>query len=150
MCLCFPGGTAVKNLPANVGDIEDAVRPWVRKIPWRRKWQCTPVFLPGNPMDRGAWRATQKAWHHRKLDLEDRKNTSQTQSHARRFLGRMLPEVTGASSAMLGHRRSRQVCKDLRVGSSVDVWQVAQGGRLDSRNKTVQIPNSHFPWVGLR
>ena len=21
--------------------------PWVRKIPWRRKWQCTPVFLPG-------------------------------------------------------------------------------------------------------
>ena len=21
--------------------------PWVGKIPWRRKWQCTPVFLPG-------------------------------------------------------------------------------------------------------
>ena len=21
--------------------------PWVRKIPWRRKWQATPVFLPG-------------------------------------------------------------------------------------------------------
>ena len=21
--------------------------PWVRKIPWRRKWQHTPVFLPG-------------------------------------------------------------------------------------------------------
>jgi len=20
---------------------------WVRKIPWRRKWQPTPVFLPG-------------------------------------------------------------------------------------------------------
>ena len=20
---------------------------WVRKIPWRRKWQLTPVFLPG-------------------------------------------------------------------------------------------------------
>ena len=32
-------------------------KPWVRKIPWRRKWQPTPVFLPGNPMDRGAWRA---------------------------------------------------------------------------------------------
>ena len=23
--------------------------PWVRKIPWRRKWQPTPVFLPGEP-----------------------------------------------------------------------------------------------------
>ena len=32
--------------------------PWVGKIPWRRKWQPTPVFLPGNPMDRGAWQAT--------------------------------------------------------------------------------------------
>jgi len=27
---------------------------WVRKIPWRRKWQPTPVFLPGEFMDRGA------------------------------------------------------------------------------------------------
>ena len=24
---------------------------------WRRKWQPTPVFLPKNPMDRGAWQA---------------------------------------------------------------------------------------------
>jgi len=22
--------------------------PWVRKIPWRREWQPTPVFLPGD------------------------------------------------------------------------------------------------------
>ena len=32
--------------------------PWVEKIPWRRKWQPTPVFLPENSMDRGAWQAT--------------------------------------------------------------------------------------------
>ena len=31
----------VENLPANAGN------PWVRKIPWRREWQPTPVFLPG-------------------------------------------------------------------------------------------------------
>ena len=31
--------------------------PSVRKIPWRRKWQPIPVFLLGNPMDRGAWPA---------------------------------------------------------------------------------------------
>ena len=23
--------------------------PWVRKIPWKRTWQPTPVFLPGEP-----------------------------------------------------------------------------------------------------
>ena len=26
---------------------EMQVNPWVRKIPWRRAWQPTPVFLPG-------------------------------------------------------------------------------------------------------
>ena len=31
----------VKNLPAMGSD------PWVRKIPWRREWQLTAVFLPG-------------------------------------------------------------------------------------------------------
>ena len=31
---------------------------WVRKIPCRRKWQPTPVFLPGESTDRGAWWAT--------------------------------------------------------------------------------------------
>ena len=42
----------VKNLPANAGDTRDACLipgfdPWVRKIPWRREWLHTPVFLPG-------------------------------------------------------------------------------------------------------
>ena len=45
----FPGGTVVKNLPAKARDAGGAgVIPWPRKIPWRRKWEATPVFLPGN------------------------------------------------------------------------------------------------------
>ena len=32
--------------------------PWVRKIPWRRKWQPTPVSCLENSMDRGTWHAT--------------------------------------------------------------------------------------------
>ena len=27
--------------------------PWVGKIPWKRKWQPTPVFLPGRSHERG-------------------------------------------------------------------------------------------------
>ena len=39
----------VKNLPANAGDTREAkFDPWVGKIPWRRAWQPTPVFLPEN------------------------------------------------------------------------------------------------------
>ena len=32
--------------------------PCIRKIPWRREWLPTPVFLPGNSIERGAWWAT--------------------------------------------------------------------------------------------
>ena len=38
----------VKNLPANAGDVRDwGFDPWVGKMPWRRKWKPTSVFLPG-------------------------------------------------------------------------------------------------------
>ena len=44
----FPGGAVVKNPSANVGDVRNTeFDPWVRKVPWRRKWQSTPIFLPG-------------------------------------------------------------------------------------------------------
>ena len=43
--LGFPGGSAGKESPCNVGDSEFS--PWVGKIPWRRTWQPTSVFLPG-------------------------------------------------------------------------------------------------------
>ena len=38
----------VKNIPVNAGDVKRCgFDPWTRNIPWRRKWQPTPVFLPG-------------------------------------------------------------------------------------------------------
>ena len=39
----------VKNPPADVGDKRRRFDPWVKKTPWRRKWQPTPVFLPEKP-----------------------------------------------------------------------------------------------------
>ena len=38
--------------------------PWVRKVPWRRKWQPTRVFLPG---ESHRWRnlAGYSLWSHR-------------------------------------------------------------------------------------
>ena len=48
----FPGGTRgkkqnkTKNLPSNT-EVKTGLDPWVGKIPWRRAWQPTPVFLPG-------------------------------------------------------------------------------------------------------
>ena len=42
-CEGLPGGSVVKNPPAMQ---ETQFNPWVGKIPWRREWQPTPVFLP--------------------------------------------------------------------------------------------------------
>ena len=46
VALGFPGGSVVKNLPTDAGDAGDAGSTRVKKIPWRRKWQPTPGFLP--------------------------------------------------------------------------------------------------------
>jgi len=44
----FPGGSVVKNTPANAGDIRRyRFYPCIMKILWRRKRQPTPVFLSG-------------------------------------------------------------------------------------------------------
>ena len=41
--------------------------PWVRKIPWSRKWQPIPIFLLENSMDRGPWKAIVH-WGHEESD----------------------------------------------------------------------------------
>ena len=51
----FTGGSVVKNSPACAGDT--GLTPQVRKIPWRRAWQPTPVLLPGEFHRQRAWQA---------------------------------------------------------------------------------------------
>jgi len=41
----FSGGSDGKESACNTRD--PGFNPWVGNIPWRRKWQPTPVFLPG-------------------------------------------------------------------------------------------------------
>ena len=41
----FPGGSVVKKSPASAGDL--GLTPGSGRLPWRREWQPTPVFLPG-------------------------------------------------------------------------------------------------------
>ena len=50
----------VKNPPANARDIRDMGSiPGSGRFPWRRAWQPTAVFLPGESHgQRGAWWAT--------------------------------------------------------------------------------------------
>ena len=51
----LPGGASRKE---PVGQCRKLKRrrfnPWVRKFPWRRQWQPTPVFLPGKSHGQGS------------------------------------------------------------------------------------------------
>ena len=48
------------------------LNPWVRKIPWRRKWHPTPVLLPGKFH---GWRSLvgYSPWGHRESDMTEQK-----------------------------------------------------------------------------
>ena len=46
----------VRNMPAKAGGCKrHGFHPWVGKIPWRRKWQATPVFLPEEYHGQRSW-----------------------------------------------------------------------------------------------
>ena len=55
---------------------------WVRKIPWRRGWQPTPVFLPGNSW---GWRSLMGCgpWRCKELDTtgQEHRQTSRKPNH---------------------------------------------------------------------
>ena len=59
------GSSDGKQSACNVGDL--GLIPGTGKIPQRRKWLPTPVFLPGESMDREAWQTT-SPWGHKESD----------------------------------------------------------------------------------
>ena len=59
----FPGGSVVKESLCRYRRCE--FDPWVRKIPWRRKWQPTPVFLSGKSRGQRSLAATVHGSHQR-------------------------------------------------------------------------------------
>ena len=64
----FPGGDTDKEPACQLSRRERCrFDPWVGKVPWRRAWQPTPVFLPENPTDRGACWATKSRTRPRQL-----------------------------------------------------------------------------------
>ena len=71
----------VKNLPANAEIQGRRFDPWVGKVPWRRKWQPTPVFLPGKShgqMSLGGY----CPWGHKESDTTERAHThTHTHTH---------------------------------------------------------------------
>ena len=68
--LGFPGGTSGKEFACNAGDVTDVFDPWVGKVPWRRAWQPTPVFLPGESHGQKSL-ASYSLWGHEESDMTE-------------------------------------------------------------------------------
>ena len=67
----FPGSRVVKNPPTNAGDSRDTDSiPGSGKILWGRKWQPTPVFLPGKLHGQRSL-AGYSLWGHKESDTTE-------------------------------------------------------------------------------
>ena len=64
----FLGGAVVKNPPATAGDVGST--PGLGREPWRRKWQPTPVSLPGKSHGQRS-PAGYSPWGHKELNMTE-------------------------------------------------------------------------------
>ena len=60
----------VKSSYANAGCKRHGFDPWVGKIPWRKIWQPTPVFLPGESHGQRSL-VNNRTWDHKELDMTE-------------------------------------------------------------------------------
>ena len=61
----FPGGASGKGPACQFG-----LDPWVGKIPWKRAWQPTPVFWPGESRGQRSL-AGYSPWGHQESDMTE-------------------------------------------------------------------------------
>ena len=67
----FSSGSVVKNPPAmQESHRSHQFNPWVRKIPWRRAWQPTAVFLPAESQEQRSL-VGYSPWGHKELDMTE-------------------------------------------------------------------------------
>ena len=67
----FPGGPTSKEPAGQCRSLKrDLFDPWVSKIPWRRKWHPTPVFLPREFHGQRSL-AGYSPWGHKELDTTE-------------------------------------------------------------------------------
>ena len=86
----------LKRLPAMR---ETGFNPWVGKIPWNRKWQPTPVLLPGKFHGQRSL-AGDSPWGRKQSDMTERLTLSLRGWSWQRWL--MTPKVRSSSAFLQG------------------------------------------------
>ena len=104
----FPGGSAVKNLPATQetqetqvlsqgqkGPLEEGRRhkfyPRARKVPWRRAWQPTSVFLPGESHGQRSLSGLYSPWGRKESDMTGMTEHTHRHTHTHMYIHMAFP-----------------------------------------------------------
>ena len=95
----FPDGSDGKASAYKAGDLGSI--PWVGKILWRRKWQPTPVLLPGK--SRG-WRTMvgYSSWGRKELDATERLHITSEETIPNYLTSNLLCDWVTVSSESKG------------------------------------------------
>ena len=94
----FPGGSEVKASAYNAGD--QGSIPVSGRFPWRRKWQPTPVFLPGESHGRRSL-VGYSPWGRKELDTTERLHFTRSQEQNPREWDQR-PDESCLSHSVLG------------------------------------------------
>ena len=132
--------------------------PWVRTIPWRRKWQPTPVFLPGESHGQRSLEGYNPQSH------KDSDMTEQLTTHTQAIPEQALQH--SATGTLLKHRRQtvtagimpqdRTVCSVRfdQMRMPVETPTVSSAERADEqtvlyisafKQQSKFLPNSPYP-----
>ena len=69
----FPGGTGGKGPTCQCREHKrHKFNPWVQKTPWRRAWQPTPAFLPGEALHGQRSLVGCSPWGHKEISFPGR------------------------------------------------------------------------------
>ena len=135
----FLGGSVVKNLPANIFD------PRVGKIPWRMKWQPTPVFLPGKSQGQRSL-AGYSPWIHSQTRLDFATEQTCEKCKSSIFLWRVgRPLLWRVSISIFTKMTLPNHCQNqerILLGSSPGEAGGIPGGKIQQR---VGIPQNSAP-----
>ena len=135
----------VKNLPANVGDARDMGSiPGSGRFSWSRKWQPTPVLLPGNFYGLSSL-AGYSPWGCKESDTTERLWTfiqSSLNTAARITFSRNEPDLIIHTSA-LSLQWLKGPCYSLLYSSCYTAWRLCCSLQGTWHLSTTE----HLPWL---
>ena len=119
--------------------------PWVGKIPWRRTWQPTPVFLPG---ESHGWRnlVGYRLWGCKELDTTKRLSTHTGQDKT--FFCTFIQFPLFLPPASGNHKYDLFFCEFVCFWSIIDLWGFPSGSVVKNPPAMQEPQETWVPSLG--